>query len=142
MFTEGGELIFEYGSMNKAALINVQLSLQMNHGCVVIWTTDLADTAKTILTLYEYTQRESGPSSLTARNGQRWGDLSSEAFSAFLIESVPGVGPNNAQAIVTALGGSLPISWHGTREELLKIPGIGPSTADNILKAFGGNAES
>jgi len=136
-FTETGELMYDYGSMNLQALTNLEFSLWLNHGIAVKWSQSQNDTARVVRTLHEYTQRGE-PSGLTARVDRRYGDVGSPAFSAFLLQSVPGVNQKRSTAILGALGGTLPIKWEGTRAELLAIPGVGPKIADAILRAFGG----
>ena len=142
LFTERGDLIFDYGNMSIAGLTNIQFSLQVNHALALLWSADLTDTARIIRTLFDYTQ-QGKRSGLTARSfGQkRWGDVNSAEFAVYLIESVPGVGHGKAVDIVKALGGTLPITWTGTRQQLLNVDGIGPKTADAILRAFGGTSE-
>jgi ERCC4-type nuclease len=136
-FSESGQLMYDYGHMNIQSLTNIEFSMLLNHGIGVKWTQNQKDTARVVRTLYEYTQRAE-PSNLTARTDRRYGDLSSKDFAVFMVEIVPGVGFRKATAIVEGLGGTLPIRWEGTREELLKIPGIGPKIADAVLRAFGG----
>jgi ERCC4-type nuclease len=142
IFTDRGDLIYDYGRMNKKSLISFQMSLLAHHGVFTLWTQSLTDTTKVIPMIYEYCQNASSSSSLTARTRkQRWGDGGSMEYARFMAEGIPGLGRKRAQALVDKFNG-LPIRLTATREELLEIEGIGPKMADSIIRALGGNDAS
>lgn len=142
MFSEWGDLLFSYGSMTQAQIVNLQYSLMVNHGLVLLWTETPAETAKTLQTLYAYSSIGKESSLMKRVDKSKWGKSDAQDFATFLVESVPGVGHDKARKIVRAYGGGLPVKWHGTREKLLEIDGIGPKTADSIIAAFGGLADA
>lgn len=137
IFTGDGALIWNYGNMTQANLWNLCYSLQANHGLVLFWTEDPAQTARLIQQIFAYTQKGEA-SKLMARGEKRWARLDNRAFAVYLLESVPGVGHTRATAIVDFFEGALPIEWKGTVKELMKVDGIGAKTAQTIVTAFGG----
>lgn len=140
MFTEHGALLFNYGNLTRANLWNLEYSLQANHGLVLFWTDTPAETASLLQQLYAYTQKGEA-SKLMQRSDKRWARVGNRSFAVYLLESVPGVGHQKAQAVVDFFEGTLPIEWKGTVRELMKVEGIGRKTAEAIVAAFGGKGD-
>lgn len=136
MFTDRGDLIYDYANMTKRSLINMQTSLVAHHGVTPWWTVSISDTFNTVMSIYDYCQKATSSSSLTGRvRKMKWGDGTAKEFAVFMAEGIPGIGRTRAEALVKKFGG-LPVALTATREELLEVEGIGPKAADSIMRAF------
>lgn len=106
------------------------------HGVSTITTLDHADTVDAITTTVEYVASGKGfdirrPKQLA----NEWGQVTSEAYAIFLLQSFPNIGPKAAQAIYEHFGG-VPIQWTVTVEQLMEVPGIGRKTAEALITAL------
>lgn len=138
LFTDRGDLIFDYSNMTKQSLLALQMSLIAHHRVVPLWTQSIEDTVQTIQTIYDYCAKATSSSSLTGRvRKMKWGDGTAREFAVFFAEGIPGIGRTRAEALVEKFGG-LPIQLTVTRDQLLEVEGIGPKAADSIIRALGG----
>ena len=64
-----------------------------------------------------------------------WGNVNSESYALFLLQSFPAIGPKNARNIHTHFGG-VPLQWTVTVEELMEVPGIGRKMAVSLINSL------
>lgn len=64
-----------------------------------------------------------------------WGQVDSEAYGVFLLQSFPGIGPKVAKAIYDHYG-TVPIGWTVDAASLAKVPGIGRKRAETLIAAL------
>jgi ERCC4-type nuclease len=99
-------------------------------------SSDTRDTIRGILGVARYV---SSPSFSTTHRPKQlkdaWGTVGSDAYSLFLLQSFPGIGPKQAAAIHSHFG-YVPIAWTVTVEQLMSVPGIGRKTAEKLIAAL------
>jgi ERCC4-type nuclease len=76
---------------------------------------------------------------LLRRAGPRAG-LDPHARARYLLQSLPGIGPRSADAILQRLD-DLPFGWRVTKEELATVPGFGKLRAERLFEALPGAAD-
>lgn len=64
-----------------------------------------------------------------------WGQVGSDAYALFLLQSFPNIGPKQAKAIYDHFG-FVPIEWTVTAAQLQAVKGIGKKTADALIAAL------
>ena len=64
-----------------------------------------------------------------------WGQVTSESYALFLLQSFPGIGPKQARAILDHFP-LFPIQWTVTAADLCQVPGIGLKTAERLIAAL------
>lgn len=64
-----------------------------------------------------------------------WGQVTSESYALFLLQSFPGIGPKQARAILDHFP-LFPIAWTVSAADLAEIPGIGLKTAERLIAAL------
>ncbi len=64
-----------------------------------------------------------------------WGQVTSESYSLFLLQSFPGIGPKVAKAIYDHFG-TVPLAWTVTAAQLAAVPGIGRKRAEALIAAL------
>ena len=105
-------------------------------GIGFIPTRNESDTATAIGTVSKYLASNRvgdihRPKSLT----NEWGQIDSEAYGVFLLQSFPSVGPKVAKAIYQHFG-TVPLAWTVDAAELARVPGIGRKRAEALLAAL------
>lgn len=66
-----------------------------------------------------------------------WGQVGSDAYALFLLQSFPNIGPRQAKAIYDHFG-FVPIEWTVTASQLMEVKGIGRKTAEALIAALKG----
>lgn len=138
-FTAEGNLMGrDYGSTwTHAQLMGALWSVQLK-GLWVQWTTHINNTRQAIELLelwfkkerHDSLERRPGPVSI-------WGSKpTDEEYGSYVLQSLPGVGPELAKRIFKRYG--LPLEWTVTAEDLADIPGIGKAKATKMIKAING----
>jgi ERCC4-type nuclease len=64
-----------------------------------------------------------------------WGQVTSESYALFLLQSFPGIGPKVAKAIYDHFH-TVPIAWTITTDDLAAVPGIGKKRAESLIAAL------
>lgn len=60
-----------------------------------------------------------------------WGKMDSRDFGSWVLQGLPGLGPEIAERIWDHFNG-MPFGWNVSQEEMLEIPGIGPKTVEKL----------
>lgn len=104
-------------------------------GVWVDWSTDHAGTIEVIRAFEEWV-RKPKHRALDTRPGpvNAWGTPTNRDFQRHLVQGINGIGPENADAILDALG--MPFGLVVSEDELMSVPGIGPKKARAIARAF------
>jgi ERCC4-type nuclease len=112
------------------------LSVQ-SKGIWVVETDDLTDTRKWLENMARWANKEAhrGLAGRPKPQGA-WGKADSRDWLLFLAQSFPGIGAAQAEKMVDHFGGTLPIAWTCTPEELLACPGIGKGRMESLLAAL------
>lgn len=138
-FTNDGVLLGrDYGTRwTHAQLMGALWSVQ-SKGLWVLWTKNLSDTIGYVKLLekwfsksrHDSLERRTGPTSI-------WGTTpTSEEYGSYVLQSLPGVGPEIARRIYKMYG--LPFNWTITKEDLMKVEGIGKKKAEAMIRAING----
>lgn len=119
----------------RAQLDGVLLSFQVEHGWKVMHTTGIGDTAQ-LLKRMETWFAKATHSSLSRRPkpAKVWGQDGHRASQIHALQSIDGIGPSNAAAILDTIG--FPLALSATREELLAVPGLGPTRVARMMEMF------
>lgn len=123
-------------SQHRRYLASVQLQ-----GVHVIYTDSLTDTIAYVGELQAWSDKDDHTGLLTRpgpASSDRWGRHTSRDYQSHVLQSVPGIGPKQAGAILDHFGG-LPIRITASVEELMTIPGIGKGRAEKLLNTFRSN---
>ena len=110
-------------------------------GVFVEQSDDHADTARLIVEIAAWV-RKGDHRSLDRRpkpSGDSWGKITDKAWACHLLQSVPDIGPVQADAIYEHFGGRIPVGLTVDRKALLDVKGLGPKRVAKILRAFGGD---
>jgi len=106
-------------------------------------TTDALDTAR-VLRAMEVWSKKARHGSLERRGVKAkgvWGtDAGARGYGLWLLQGLPGVGPETAKAVWDMYG--LPVRWTVGVEDLMKVPGVGRKTAERMFRALGGKADA
>jgi len=94
------------------------------------------DTSRVIIDTSKYLASDSSghirrPKNLT----NEWGNVNSDSYALFLLQSFPAIGPKNARNIHSHFGG-VPLQWTVTVEQLMEVPGIGRKMAVSLIDAL------
>ena len=106
------------------------------HGIGWFYTRNTADTIACALSVSRYLS--SGNAWAVHRPKQlsnAWGQVTSESYSLFLLQSFPGIGPKVAKAIYDHFG-TVPLAWTVTAAQLAAVPGIGRKRAEALIAAL------
>jgi ERCC4-type nuclease len=99
-------------------------------------TLDPSDTIRCILGVAKYVR---SPSFNTTHRPKQlkdeWGQVGSDAYSLFLLQSFPNIGPKQAKAIYDHFG-FVPIEWTVSAAQLMEVKGIGKKTAEALIAAL------
>lgn len=113
-------------------LVRQQLALLLLSGVTVVVSRDLEDTAGLLAALARLEQEGLGhPVSLHARKPV----ASGQQQARYVVESLPGIGPQLAQALLAHFGSPRRV-MSATVEELLQVPGIGKTRARRIRQVL------
>ena len=95
-----------------------------------------ADTIQCILGVSRYV---ASPSFSTTHRPKQlkneWGQVGSDAYALFLLQSFPNIGPKQAKAIYDHFG-FVPIEWTVSASQLMEVKGIGKKTAEALIAAL------
>lgn len=139
-WTTEGQLIRSNGgkrtTWNKTQHRNYLASVQLR-GIQIQSTDSVADTVKFIVGFKEWTEKPDHTALVTrpGPKGDRWGKVSNKDFQSHLLQSLPGIGPKQAEAIIQHFGG-VPFRLAVSVEELMEVPGIGKGRAEKIVRTF------
>lgn len=112
------------------------LSVQAR-GIWVVETDDLTDTISWVQNFERWASKSSHTSLLTRPKPQAaWGKPDNHDWLLFLAQSFQQIGVVQAERLINHFGGTLPISWTCTRDELGKTPGIGKTRLDALWNAL------
>lgn len=112
------------------------LSVQQR-GIWVVETDDLNDTIAWVQNFEKWASKDSHHS-LIARPKPvgAWGTPDSRDWANHVLQSFEGIGPVQADRILDAFGGVLPLAWTITRKELGAVQGIGKQRLDKLWNAL------
>lgn len=138
-FTNDGKLMGKaYGSSwTKAQITGALWSVQAK-GVWIHWTDNLAETVEHVQWFEQWfskarhtsLERRPGPTSI-------WGTTpTSEEFGSYVLQSLPGVGPELAKRIYRKFG--LPLRFTITAKDLMTVDGIGKKKAEGMIRAIDG----
>jgi ERCC4-type nuclease len=110
------------------------------HGTGFLPTCSLRDTISAMLSVARYISSGKGddlhrPKQVT----NEWGQVTSESYGVFLLQSFPGIGPKVATAIYRHFG-TVPLAWTVSAADLAQVPGVGKVRAQRLLDALSGPA--
>lgn len=138
-FTNAGELVGkQYGRGWTKAQINGALWSVQAKGLWVHWTDNLAETVEHVQWFEQWfsknrhdsLERRPGPTSI-------WGTKpTSEEYGSYVLQSLPGVGPELAKRVYRKFG--LPLKWTITIDDLMTVEGIGKKKAEAMIRAING----
>lgn len=136
--TDGVLMDRQYGrDWTRTTHRNLLRSVQ-SRGVWVESTDDTADTVVCILELAEYLKKPAH-NGLLKRSGMPvapWGKADNRDWSAHLLQSFDGVGPELAGRVVDHFGGRAPLQWTVGEKELQEVAGIGPRKAKQMIGAL------
>lgn len=136
--TEGVLLGDRWTKLERSTLRKILWGLR-KRGVWVDWSDDVADTAR-YLTELESWVRKKGHKGLGMRGAARsvWGRADNRDWQIFLLQGLPGVGPEMAERILDQIG--MPIGLvPDAAARLTEVKGVGPRTVERIMEALGGN---
>lgn len=94
------------------------------------------DTIRCILGVAKYVRSPSFTHTTRPKQlKDEWGQVGSDAYSLFLLQSFPGIGPKQAKAIYDHFG-YVPIEWTVSASQLMDVKGIGKKTAEALIAAL------
>jgi ERCC4-type nuclease len=101
-----------------------------------IWVEQVPDITGTVAVVRSLERwcRKTRLEALLRRAGPRT-VLDPHARARYLLQSLPGIGPRSADAILQRFGG-LPFAWRITEEELATVPGFGRVRAQRLFDAL------
>lgn len=134
-WSEDGALIHRWlGRWTRDSYRSLLRSVQMQ-GIIVEHTDDLSDTVTHVEAIARWAAK-GGHSSLARRpkpGPDRWGKRTNRATQMHVLQSVDGIGPGQAEAILDHFGG-LPLEWTVREEELAAVRGVGPKTVARMVQ--------
>jgi ERCC4-type nuclease len=140
-WTVEGVLLHRYISFDKVQYRSFLRSVQLR-GVLVDYSEDTADTVVLIESIQKWaskgTHRSLDRRPKPKGTPSNWGYVTNKEWASHMLQSIPTIGPAQADAIFDHFGGSLPIALTVTEKELLEVPGVGPKTAKKIVAAFRG----
>lgn len=109
----------------------------MSMGVHVQYSHDRADTAKWVVSAYQWSEKaeHSTASTRPGPSGDSWGKVGNKDFQVHLLCGLPGVGPRLALRIVERFGG-VPIELGVGVKELMEVEGLGRVKAERIVRVF------
>lgn len=134
-WTSSGELFQTYGfrwtrSSHRGYLWSVRQA-----GVWVEATDGLSQTVELVPHLATWSNKtEHGSITRRASAPASWGAASNRDYQLWILQSLPGVGPKVAAAILDTLG--MPLAWTVGELELMSVPGVGKKMARSILAAL------
>jgi ERCC4-type nuclease len=104
------------------------------HDIKIDWTEDLDDTVDYLRCARSFfaDPKHMGLFRRPSAKGA-WVVPSSKDIYLWVLQSFPGIGPSTADTIVQAFGGSVPMRWTCTAEELARVPRISLSKAKELI---------
>ena len=134
-----GVLMKSYARWTKAQHRSLLRSIQ-NRGVFVEHSDSPADTAVLVGEMASWVSKGDHKSLDRRPNppSDTWGRVSDKAWGCHLLQSIPDIGPKQAEEIWDHFEGKLPLQMTVGKKDLLKVRGLGPKKAEKILKAFGG----
>lgn len=106
-----------------------------NEGIWIIPTEGIADSAETIAELERWTRKPKHTfARARAKATGQWGKPSSREFACYMLQGLPGVGPELAERLYDALG--LPMAWTVSEKELRTVEGVGPKRASAMYSCL------
>lgn len=138
-WTSDGTLVHRWARWTRGQHYSLLRSVQ-TRGIVVEYTETTADTVGRIEDIHRWAAK-ADHTSLDRRpkpGPDEWGKVTDRGWGLHLLQSVPGIGPKQAELIWDHFG-KVPVGLSVTREDLAAIKGLGPKRVDSMFKAFGGN---
>ena len=135
LWTREGELLDRFSNFTKTQYRGALLSLQ-SLGWEILFTDSTEETLATLIDVEAWTRKvEHNSLFQRPKNKNGWGDRDDEFTQMWVLQSVDGIGPKQAKAILKHFKG-LPISWTIQFADLLEVPGVGKVTAEKLWRAF------
>jgi len=108
----------------------------MSHGIPVDRTRDVADTARWVQRMVDWS-RKTEHSSLRGRPNadSMWGKPTNREYGIHLLQGLPGVGVKLAGALWDEFG-KVPWKWEVGVDDLTKVPGVGRKKAERMIDAL------
>lgn len=138
-WTVDGVLLNEWGQawtkqQHRAFLWSMRMA-----GVWVEWSESLPDTIEVVKEL-EHWSKKAKHQSLMRRTGPAkgaWGKRGNRAWAIHLLEGFDGIGPTQAERILDAFDGAVPLAWTVDERELLQVPGLGKVKVQKMVDAIG-----
>ena len=143
-WTTDGQAIDKYARLTREGMFSLLTSVSVLYDMPTYRVRDQMETIELVHSIKNWTDspdHQNGRSSLDRRPSSpknKWGTKDSSTWQEHFLQGFDGIGPVQAESILTHFGG-IPLRWDaGVREEMLGIKGIGPKTVDNLMKAIEG----
>lgn len=105
-----------------------------------VWVETTDSLSETIVAVRAFQDWLSKGKHLSLRTRPRprgaWGEPTSAEFCSWVLQSFPGIGPTQAEAILEHFG-RLPLQWDVSAEEMMGVKGMGKVRVDNLFKGLG-----
>lgn len=112
------------------AMIN---DVELVHGVMVDWTDDLSDTVLYLKAMSQFLAGKTHLGLFKRPNVQGlWSVPTSKEIELWILQSFPSIGPTTADRIIQFFGGSIPMKWTCSVDELCMITGITRKKATEI----------
>lgn len=131
-----GNLIQDRGWHWNRTVHRKMLSSIQSKGPMILESDGVYDTIQVVEDLVAWSEKEEH-TSLDKRPGpkkDKWGRRNNRSWQIHVIQSLPDVGPKQAEAIIDTVG--FPFALSVTTDELLSVPGIGKRRAEKIIRVF------
>jgi ERCC4-type nuclease len=131
-----GALMDGWARFTRKQLMNLLASIQ-ERGVWVLQTRDIPDTAATITALEGWAGK--GKHLALSRRPKvqsEWGKASSEEWMSWMLQAIPGLGPERAATLVKKYPNC--VRWTVSEEEIRELPGFGKKLARQVWEALDG----
>lgn len=111
--------------------------IEFVRGVMVDWTESVEDTVEYIRSITGFLSR-SAHTGLFSRPSAKgtWYVPTAKDIDLWVLQSFPGIGPSIADNIIQHFGGSVPLKWDCTLEELMQVPKLGPKKAKELWESL------
>lgn len=122
-----GDMFNTRSQIREEALIGALSYIALLKSIPILYSANAAQTATMLLTMHRHATEGLGYE--VPMRGSKPKDRSSQA--QFLVEGLPGVGPNSAKKLLAHFGSPRSV-FLAQAEQLKKVPGVGPKTITSI----------
>ena len=136
-WTDSGEMLGDrWTRMNRGTLRKILWGLR-RQGVWVEWTDSLSDTVQLLGDLETWSRKKKHRGLVPRGAAQSvWGKATNRDFQLFMLQGLPGVGPDTAERILDEAGMIIGLKPDAV-ERLGRVRGVGPKTIEKIREALG-----